>query len=164
VDNREVDGATFTGSFDVGMQMYRDLPAVTMCARSFSSSVGRTRPLFHGMPISQTRRQAFIALRLGCRDRSALRLRAVIVEEPVYDELVSRLKEITDKLVIGDPTERNTYLGPVINQSSYNDFKNFTEEINQAGGKFLTGGHVKTGGIFDKGYFCEPTFVTDSAL
>jgi 1-pyrroline-5-carboxylate dehydrogenase len=83
------------------------------------------------------------------------------VEEPVYDELVSRLKEITDKLVIGDPTERSTYLGPVINQSSYNDFKNYTEEINQAGGKFLTGGHVKTGGIYDNGYFVEPTFVTD---
>jgi 1-pyrroline-5-carboxylate dehydrogenase len=49
----------------------------------------------------------------------------------------------------------------VINHSSYNDFKNFTEEINQAGGNFLTGGHVKTGGIYDKGYFCEPTLVTD---
>ena len=68
---------------------------------------------------------------------------------------------MTDKLVIGDPTERMTYLGPVINNSSYTDFKNFTEEINQAGGKFLTGGHVKTGGLFDKGYYCEPTFVTD---
>src|SRR6188474_2358661 len=85
----------------------------------------------------------------------------VIVEAPVYDELLSRLKEITDNLIIGDPTERNTYLGPVINQSSYNDFKNFTEEIHDAGGNFLTGGHVKTGGIFDKGYYCEPTFVTD---
>jgi 1-pyrroline-5-carboxylate dehydrogenase len=66
-----------------------------------------------------------------------------------------------DALVIGDPTERATYLGPVINQGSYNDFKNFTEEINQAGGKFLTGGHVRTGGIYDNGYFCEPTLVTD---
>jgi 1-pyrroline-5-carboxylate dehydrogenase len=85
----------------------------------------------------------------------------VLIEEPVYDELVGKLKERTDKLVIGDPTERNTYLGPVINQSAYNDFKNFNEEINQAGGQFLTGGHVKTGGIYDKGYYCEPTFVTD---
>jgi len=85
----------------------------------------------------------------------------VIVEEPVYDELVSRLKDMTDKLVIGDPTDKNVYLGPVINQWSYNDFKNFTEEIDQAGGKFLTGGKVKTGGMFDKGYYCEPTFVTD---
>ena len=85
----------------------------------------------------------------------------VIVEEPVYDELVAKLKEKTDKLVIGDPTERNTYLGPVINQGSYNDFKNFSEEIHGAGGQFLTGGHVKTGSMYDKGYFCEPTFVTD---
>jgi len=85
----------------------------------------------------------------------------VIVEEPVYDELVGRLKEMTDKLVIGDPTDRATYIGPVINKSAYNDFKNFTEEINQGGGKFLTGGHVKTGGMFDKGFYCEPTFVTD---
>jgi 1-pyrroline-5-carboxylate dehydrogenase len=38
---------------------------------------------------------------------------------PVYDDLVARLKELTDKLVIGDPTERATYLGPVINASAY---------------------------------------------
>ena len=74
------------------------------------------------------------------------------------------LKAATEKLTIGDPTERANFLGPVINQNSYNDFKNFTEEINQAGGKFLTGGKVKSGGIFDKGYFCEPTFVTDLPL
>jgi 1-pyrroline-5-carboxylate dehydrogenase len=85
----------------------------------------------------------------------------VLVEEPVYEELLGKLKMKTESLIIGDPTERTTYWGPVINQSSYNDFKNFTEEINQAGGNFLTGGHVKTGGIFDKGYYCEPTFVTD---
>jgi 1-pyrroline-5-carboxylate dehydrogenase len=85
----------------------------------------------------------------------------VLVEEPVYDELVAKLKEKTNRLVIGDPTERNTYLGPVINQASYNDFKNFTEEIHGAGGRFLTGGHVKTGSLYDKGYFCEPTLVTD---
>ena len=85
----------------------------------------------------------------------------MLVEEPVYNELITKLKEKTNALLIGDPTERATYLGPVINQSSYNDFKNFTEEINQSGGTFLTGGNVKSGGMYDKGYFCEPTFVTN---
>jgi 1-pyrroline-5-carboxylate dehydrogenase len=85
----------------------------------------------------------------------------VLVEESVYDDLVSRLKTAGEKLVIGDPTERDTYNGPVVNKSSYNDFKNFCEEINQGGGKFLIGGNVKTGGAFDKGYFCESTFVVD---
>jgi 1-pyrroline-5-carboxylate dehydrogenase len=85
----------------------------------------------------------------------------VIVEEPVYDELIRRLKEAAGKLVIGDPTDRTTYTGPVINKSAYNDFKNFCEEIHQGGGRFLTGGKVKSGGIFDKGFFCEPTFAVD---
>jgi 1-pyrroline-5-carboxylate dehydrogenase len=78
--------------------------------------------------------------------------------------MLERLKAATEKLSIGDPTERTNFLGPVINQGSYNDFKNFTEELSQAGGKFLTGGKIKTGGIFDKGYFCEPTLVTDLPL
>jgi 1-pyrroline-5-carboxylate dehydrogenase len=85
----------------------------------------------------------------------------VIIEEPVYDEMVSRLKAATDKLVIGDPTDRATYLGPVVNKSSYNDFKNFCEEISQGGGQFLTGGKVRVDGDLAKGYFCEPTFATD---
>jgi 1-pyrroline-5-carboxylate dehydrogenase len=85
----------------------------------------------------------------------------VIVEAPVYKELVAKLKEKTEELVIGDPTERATYLGPVINKSSYNDFKNFNEEINGAGGRFLTGGNVKSGDMYNKGYFCGPTLVTD---
>jgi 1-pyrroline-5-carboxylate dehydrogenase len=85
----------------------------------------------------------------------------VIVQEPVYDELIARLKEATNKLVIGDPTERATYTGPVVSKNSYKDFKDFCEEISQGGGTFLTGGKVRTDGDFAKGYFCEPTFVTD---
>jgi len=161
VDSREVDGATFTGSFDVGMQMYRDF-ASRNYVRPIILELGGKNPAI----VSRHANLADAATGIyrssfGLQGQKCSAASRVIVEEPVYDELLSRLKEITDKLVIGDPTERNTYLGPVINQSSYNDFKNFTEEINQAGGKFLTGGHVKTGGMFDKGYFCEPTFVTD---
>ncbi len=161
VDSKEVDGATFTGSFDVGMKMYRDF-ANRNYVRPIVLELGGKNPAI-------VSRQANLADAATGIVRSAFGLQGqkcsaasrVIVEEPVYDELVGRLKEMTDKLVIGDPTERTTYLGPVVNNSSYTDFKNFTEEINQAGGKFLTGGHVKTGGMFDKGYYCEPTFVTE---
>jgi 1-pyrroline-5-carboxylate dehydrogenase len=85
----------------------------------------------------------------------------VIAEESIYEELIARLKETTGKLVIGDPTDRDVNVGPVINRNAYKDFKDFCEEINQGGGRFLTGGNVKTGGMFDKGFYCEPTFVTD---
>jgi 1-pyrroline-5-carboxylate dehydrogenase len=41
----------------------------------------------------------------------------VFIEEPVYDDLVGRLKDLTEKMVIGDPTERKVFLGPVVNKS-----------------------------------------------
>jgi len=67
---------------------------------------------------------------------------------------------MTEKTVIGDPTEKVTFLGPVANQSAYNDYKTFTEELSQAG-TILAGGKVLTEGAYGKGYYCEPTLVAD---
>ncbi len=161
VDSPELDGATFTGSFDVGMKMYRDF-AQRNYVRPVVLELGGKNPAIVSRHANlEDAATGIVRSAFGLQGQKCSAASRVLVEEPVYDEMLSRLKSMTDKLVIGDPTERATYLGPVINQSSYNDFKNFTEEINQGGGKFLTGGHVKTGGMFDKGYYCEPTFVTD---
>jgi 1-pyrroline-5-carboxylate dehydrogenase len=160
VDSPEVDGATFTGSFDVGMKLYRDF-ANGKYVRPVILELGGKNPAIVSRNADLERAAVgIVRSAFGLQGQKCSAASRVIVEEPVYDELVGRLKEMTDKLVIGDPTDKNVYLGPVINQSSYNDFKNFTEEISQAGGKFLTGGAVKTGGMFDKGYYCEPTFAT----
>ena len=161
VDHPDVDGATFTGSFDVGMGLYRSF-ANGKYVRPVILELGGKNPAIVSKN-ADLERAATGILRsaFGLQGQKCSAASRVIVEEPVYDDLVARLKEMTDKLVIGDPTDKNVYLGPVINKSSYKDFKNFTEEIDQAGGNFLTGGVVKTGGMFDKGFYCEPTFVTD---
>ena len=161
VDSKEVDGATFTGSFDVGMKMYRDF-AQRNYVRPVILELGGKNPAIVSRHANLTdAATGIVRSAFGLQGQKCSAASRVIVEEPVYDELVGRLKEMTDNLVIGDPTDRSTSIGPVINNGSYNDFKNFTEEINQGGGKFLTGGHVKSGGMFDKGFYCEPTFVTD---
>jgi 1-pyrroline-5-carboxylate dehydrogenase len=161
VDNRDVDGATFTGSFDVGMKMFRDF-ANRNYIRPIILELGGKNPAIVSRHANlEDAATGIVRSAFGLQGQKCSAASRVIVEEPVYDALLAKLKAKTEALVIGDPTERNTYWGPVINQNSYNDFKNFTEEINGAGGKFLTGGHVKTGAIFDKGYYCEPTFVTD---
>src|SRR5271157_2122362 len=161
VDSKEVDGATFTGSFDVGMKLYRDF-AQRNYVRPVILELGGKNPAIVSRHANlEDAATGIMRSAFGLQGQKCSAASRVIVEEPVYDEFISLLKDKTDKLVIGDPTERATFLGPVINQNSYNDFKNFTEEISQGGGKFLTGGHVKTGGMFDKGYFCEPTLVTD---
>ena len=161
VDSPEVDGATFTGSFDVGMKMYRDF-ANRNYVRPIVLELGGKNPAIVSRNADlEEAATGIVRSAFGLQGQKCSAASRVIVEEPVYDELVAKLKAKTEAFVMGDPTERATYLGPVINQSSYNDFKNFTEEISQAGGRFLTGGHVKTGGMFDHGYFCEATLVTD---
>jgi 1-pyrroline-5-carboxylate dehydrogenase len=161
VENPEVDGATFTGSFDVGMRMYRDF-ANRNYVRPIVLELGGKNPAIVSRNANlEDASTGIVRSAFGLQGQKCSAASRVLVEEPVYNEMLALLKAKTEKLAIGDPTERSTYLGPVINQSSYNDFKNFCEEISQAGGNFLTGGHVKTSGMFDKGYFCEPTLVTD---
>ncbi len=164
VDSKEVDGATFTGSFDVGMKMYRDF-AQRNYVRPIVLELGGKNPAIVSRHANlEDAATGIVRSAFGLQGQKCSAASRVIVEEPVYEDLLGLLKAKTEKLVIGDPTERATFIGPVINQNSYNDFKNFTEEINQGGGKFLTGGHVKTGGIYAKGSYCEPTFVTDLPL
>ena len=163
VESHEVDGVTFTGSFDVGMKMYRDF-ANGKYVRPIVLELGGKNPVIVSRRADLGRAATgIVRSAFGLQGQKCSAGSRVYIEEPVYDELIGQLKEMTEKLVIGDPTERPVFLGPVINQSSYQDFKNFTEELSQAG-KFLTGGHVRADGQLAKGYYCEPTFVTDVPL
>jgi len=161
VDSQDLDGVTFTGSFDVGMKMYRDFARRNYVRPIILELGGKNPSIVSRHANLEDAATGIVRSAFGLQGQKCSANSRVLVEEPVYEELLGKLKAKTESLVIGDPTERATYWGPVINQSSYNDFKNFTEEIDQAGGNFLTGGHVKTGGLYDKGFYCEPTFVTD---
>lgn len=164
VDSPEVDGVTFTGSFDVGMKMFRDY-ANGKYVRPIILELGGKNPTIVSRHADLERAAAgIVRSAFGLQGQKCSAASRVFVEAPMYDALVARLKELTEKLTIGDPTERQNFLGPVINKSSYQDFQNFCKEVEASGGKFLTGGKIVTEGAFGKGYFCLPTFVTDLPL
>lgn len=161
VDSPEVDGVTFTGSFDVGMKIFQDFGKRNYVRPTILELGGKNPVVVSKHADLERATIGIIRSAFGLQGQKCSAASRVLVEDSVYDDLVARLKNAAEKLVLGDPTDRNTYNGPVVNRSSYNDFKNFCEEINQGGGKFLVGGNVKTGGMFDKGYYCESTFVVD---
>ncbi|RME89172.1 MAG: aldehyde dehydrogenase family protein [Anaerolineae bacterium] len=164
IDSDEVDGVTFTGSYDVGMGIFRHF-AQKNYVRPVILELGGKNPAIVSRNADLERAAiGIVRSAFGLQGQKCSAASRVLVEEPVYDDLVERLVELTNKLAIGDPTDRNVYLGPVINKKAYQDFQGYIQEIAQAGGKFLTGGKVKTGGMYDKGYFCEPTFVADLPL
>jgi len=163
VDSPEVDGVTFTGSFDVGMNIFRDF-AQGNYVRPIILELGGKNPAIVSRNADLERAAVgIVRSAFGLQGQKCSACSRIIVEEQVYDELVPRLVKLIEKIAIGDPTERQVWMGPVINESSYQDFKNFTEELSKSG-QFLTGGKVLTDGDLSKGYFCEPTLVADLPL
>jgi 1-pyrroline-5-carboxylate dehydrogenase len=156
IDSPEVDGITFTGSYDVGMKIFRDFAQGRYVRPTILELGGKN-------PAIVTRNADLEAAAVGIT-RSAFGLQGqkcsansrVLIEAPVYDELVARIVELTNKMTIGDPTDRNVLLGPVVNKNSYKDYQGFVDELKVAG-KILTGGKVLTDGDFARGYFCTPT-------
>jgi 1-pyrroline-5-carboxylate dehydrogenase len=163
IDNPDVDGVTFTGSFDVGMGIFRDF-AKGRYVRPTILELGGKNPAIVSRNADVERAAiGIVRSAFGLQGQKCSACSRVFIEEPLYDTLVNRVVELTNKLAVGDPTDREVYMGPVINSSSYQDFKNFTEEFSQAG-TFLTGGKTLTEGEYGKGYFCTPTIVADVPL
>ena len=163
IENPDVDGVTFTGSFDVGMGIFRDF-AKGRYVRPTILELGGKNPAIVSRNADLERAAiGIVRSAFGLQGQKCSACSRVFIQEPLYDTLVEKLVELTDKLVVGDPTQREVYMGPVINKSSYQDFQGFSEELSQAG-SFLTGGKVLTDGDYGKGYFCEPTLVADVPL
>jgi 1-pyrroline-5-carboxylate dehydrogenase len=163
IESPEVDGVTFTGSFDVGMKIFRDY-AEGNYVRPIILELGGKNPAIVSRNADLERAAVgIVRSAFGLQGQKCSACSRVYIEEPVYEPLVAKLVELTNKLTIGDPTDRSVYLGPVINKGSYSDFQAFTEELSQAG-HFLTGGQVLTDGNYGKGYFCAPTLVADVPL
>jgi 1-pyrroline-5-carboxylate dehydrogenase len=160
IDSPEVDGVTFTGSFDVGMRIYRDFAGGSYPRPTILEMGGKNPAIVSRHADVERAAVGIVRSAFGLQGQKCSACSRVYVEEPLYDILVDRVVELTEKLAIGDPTDRAVYTGPVVNKSSYQDFKNYTEELSQAG-TFLSGGKVLTEGAYARGYFCAPTLVAD---
>jgi 1-pyrroline-5-carboxylate dehydrogenase len=156
IESPEVDGVTFTGSFDVGMKIYRDFGGGHWVRPTVLELGGKNPAIVSRHADLERAAIGIVRSAFGLQGQKCSACSRIIIEEPVYDKLVTSLVDMTNKLTIGDPTDRKVYLGPVVNKSSFKDYQDFCEEISQAG-KFLTGGKVLSEGEYAKGYFCAPT-------
>lgn len=156
IDDPRLAGITFTGSFDVGMKIYRQF-ANGKYPRPVIAEMGGKNPAIVSKNADLDRaalgimRSAF-----GLQGQKCSACSRIIVEKPVKETFAKKLVDLTNALKVGDPTKRENYLGPVANASSYKEFSEFTEDLSSAG-KFLTGGKQLREGDLAKGYFCAPT-------
>ncbi len=81
-----------------------------------------------------------------------------VIHQDVYDEVLAKVVEKTNKLTVGNPKDLSNYMGPVIDDSAYNKVLEYIE-IGKSEGRIAAGGEKAEG----NGYFIRPTVIADVA-
>jgi aminomuconate-semialdehyde/2-hydroxymuconate-6-semialdehyde dehydrogenase len=77
----------------------------------------------------------------------------IYVQRPVYDEFLSRFTAAAEALVIGDPTQTATDIGPLASQEHHQKVRGYVDSVEAEGGTVVTGGP-------GEGWIVRPTVVT----
>jgi acyl-CoA reductase-like NAD-dependent aldehyde dehydrogenase len=89
--------------------------------------------------------------------QSCIAAKRFIVEEAVADEFEQLFKEAAAKLAVGDPAKPETRIGPLAREDLLDALERQVQDSVQRGAHAALGGHRVQG----KGYFFEPTILTD---
>ncbi|HEX8097824.1 MAG TPA: L-glutamate gamma-semialdehyde dehydrogenase [Pyrinomonadaceae bacterium] len=80
-----------------------------------------------------------------------------IIHQDIYDSMLEKIAERTEKIRSGDPAEQTTAMSAVINQKAFKTINEYIEKGKTEGGRVLTGG----GADGEQGFFIEPTVIAD---
>ncbi|MFV1450842.1 aldehyde dehydrogenase [Maribacter sp. HS] len=83
------------------------------------------------------------------------------VHEDIYYEFMNKFIQKTKALKVGDPMLEDTDMGPKVNKSELEHMEHLVKVSLDEGATIATGGKRLSGGEFDKGYWFEPTVLTD---
>ena len=93
---------------------------------------------------------------VGTAGQRCTSTRRVIIHDSIYEDLKKRLISAYKQVNIGDPLEKDTLMGPLVNKNAVNDFSNAIEQAIENGGEILYGGTAIDG----PGNFVTPTIVS----
>jgi 1-pyrroline-5-carboxylate dehydrogenase len=159
VQHPDLDGLTFTGSFDVGyhelfqkfsrgypkpcvVEMGGKNPAIVMDSAELDRAV------------TGVYRSAF-----GMNGHKCSACSRVYVHEAVAEDFLARLIKKTEETRIGDPLERQSFLGPLATRGGHEDYQRYVG-LARGAAQIRTGGSLLTDGPFAHGYFARPTILT----
>lgn len=98
---------------------------------------------------------------VGTAGQRCTTTRRLIVHEKIYDEVKKKLTGVYSQLEkrIGDPLEKKTLIGPMIDTAAVNAYKHAINEAINEGGKVICGNKVLSGPGFESGTFVVPTLI-----
>ncbi|MBD2102220.1 aminobutyraldehyde dehydrogenase [Leptolyngbya sp. FACHB-261] len=82
----------------------------------------------------------------------------IYVQSPVYDAFLSRFKELSQQIRVGDPSDLSTDVGPLVSEAQRFKVHGYVEEARQQGIEVVLGGEMPSG----PGFFYPPTILANA--
>ncbi|MGE4571554.1 MAG: L-glutamate gamma-semialdehyde dehydrogenase [Candidatus Izemoplasmatales bacterium] len=151
---------SFTGSRDVGVQIYENAAKVRegqiWLKRVIAEMGGKDAILVDNNIDVDMAAQAIVTSAFGFSGQKCSACSRAIIHEDVYDQVVELIKEKTEKIILGNSEKFENKMGPVNDILAFNKISEYIE-IGKKEGKLLTGGQTNN----EIGYFIEPTVFVD---
>jgi betaine-aldehyde dehydrogenase len=149
----DVRKIAFTGSTEVGTEVMRmaagDVKRVSLELGGKSANL-----IFADADLEKA--GASISGALGNAGQDCCARSRVLVERPVYEEIVERFVERAKSLRVGDPLDDTTEMGSLISPEHREKVDGYVRRGVEQGARLCTGGKALRGGFYDRGSFYEP--------
>lgn len=149
--NPKVDKIAFTGSTEVGKIIMKnastDLKKLTLECGGKSANIVLD-DVEIDMAVDGAIYAGFYHQGQCCEGGTRL-----LVHEKIYDEFAEKLKAKIAKMKIGDPMDKTTDVGPIVNESQFNSVMGYINIGKEEGAEILVGGNR----VGDTGFYIEPT-------
>ena len=159
VSNPAVDGLVFTGSKDIGMNLYHRFSKIfpKPCIIEMG---GKNPAIVTGNADLEAAAEGIMRSSFGLGGQKCSACSRAYIDKNVFTEFMDILVKKTRAILIGDPTAKEIFLGPLVNMQAYIAYQSYIESA-KMDGRVIYGGNVCTGSEFEKGYFVEPAIITD---
>jgi betaine-aldehyde dehydrogenase len=160
IDHRGVDKLAFTGSGPVGSKI---MAAAARDIKRVSLELGGKSPfvVFEDADIEQAVEWVMFGI-FWNQGQVCSATSRVLVHQEIYDRFLKRLVEEAGKIRIGNGLEGGVLLGPLVSSRQHGLVIAAIESARAAGAMIACGGHRPEG--FEKGYYLQPTVLTDVPL
>lgn len=161
IEDPRVRFVAFTGSRDVGLRIHelaaKPRPGQIWLKRTILEMGGKNAVVVDETADLDAAAAGIVTSAFGFQgQKCSAGSRAIIVEQ-VYDQVLQKVIERAKKLGVGDVTQPETFMGPVIDAAALRKITGYIE-IGKGEGRLVLGG-----GSHGPGYFIEPTIIADVA-
>jgi 1-pyrroline-5-carboxylate dehydrogenase len=157
VDNPDVDGFVFTGSREVGLSAFRTFTA-EFPKPIISEMGGKNATIVTAKANLDKAAEGVARAAFGYGGQKCSACSRVLVQKNVKDEFMKKLVAYTEKLRVGDPMLRDTFMGPVINEDAYEKYQKVAA-VARKDGEVLIGGNARKESDLRHGFYVEPMIV-----